>query len=65
MKIAFWIGLRIFLPFLLIDLLVSSVLVSMGMMMVPPVLIAMPFKLLMFILADGWTLVAGTLMSSF
>ncbi|MCD4823716.1 MAG: flagellar type III secretion system pore protein FliP [Phycisphaerae bacterium] len=65
LKIAFMIGLRIFLPFVIIDMLVGSVLVSMGMLMLPPVLISLPFKLLMFVLADGWTLVAGTLMSSF
>ncbi len=65
LKIAFLIGLRIFLPFVIIDMLVGSVLVSMGMLMLPPVLISMPFKLLMFVLADGWTLVAGTLISGF
>ncbi|MBN1943062.1 MAG: EscR/YscR/HrcR family type III secretion system export apparatus protein [Phycisphaerae bacterium] len=65
LKIAFLMGLRIFLPFVIIDLLVGAVLVSMGILMLPPVLIAMPFKLLMFVLADGWALVAGTLMNSF
>jgi flagellar biosynthetic protein FliP len=65
LKVAFLMGLRIFLPFVIIDMLVGAVLVSMGMLMLPPVLIAMPFKLLMFVLADGWTLVAGTLMNSF
>lgn len=65
LKIAFLMGLRIFLPFVMIDMLVGSVLVSMGILMLPPVLIAMPFKLLMFVLADGWALVAGTLMNSF
>ncbi|MBN1553235.1 MAG: EscR/YscR/HrcR family type III secretion system export apparatus protein [Phycisphaerae bacterium] len=65
LKIAFLMGLRIFLPFVIIDMLVGSVLVSMGILMLPPVLIAMPFKLLMFVLADGWALVAGTLMNSF
>ena len=58
-------GLRLFLPFVIIDMLVGSLLVSMGMLMLPPVLISMPFKLLLFVLADGWTLVAGTLMTSF
>ena len=58
-------GFRVFLPFLVIDMLVSSVLVSMGMLMLPPVLISLPFKLLLFVLADGWHLVVGTLMSSF
>ena len=65
LKIAFLMGFRIYLPFLIIDMLVASVLISMGMLMLPPVLISMPFKLLLFVLADGWHLVAGTLMSSF
>ena len=65
LKVAFTIGFRIFLPFLVIDMLVASVLVSMGMLMVPPVLISLPFKLLLFVLADGWRLVIGTLMKSF
>ncbi len=65
LKIAFTIGFRIFLPFLVIDMLVASVLTSMGMFMLPPVLISLPFKLLLFVLADGWHLVVGTLMQSF
>ncbi len=65
LKTAFLIGFRIFLPFLIIDMLVASILVSMGMLMLPPVLISLPFKLLLFVLADGWSLVAGTLMKSF
>lgn len=65
LKVAFWMGFRIFLPFLIIDMLVASVLVSMGMLMLPPVLISLPFKLLLFVLADGWHLVVGTLMRSF
>jgi len=65
LKIAFLMGFRIFLPFLVIDMLVASVLVSMGMLMLPPVLVSLPFKLLLFVLADGWRLVVGTLMSSF
>jgi len=65
LKVAFMIGFRIYLPFLVIDMLVASVLISMGMLMLPPVLISMPFKLLMFVLADGWHLVVGTLMRSF
>jgi flagellar biosynthetic protein FliP len=65
LKVAFIIGLRVLLPFVIIDMLVGTVLVSMGVLMLPPVLIATPLKLLMFIMADGWTLVAGTLMSSF
>ena len=65
LKTAFMIGFRIFLPFLIIDLLIASSLLSMGMMMVPPTLISLPFKLLLFVLADGWHLVVGTLMQSF
>ncbi len=65
LKVAFIMGFRIFLPFVIIDLLVASVLVSVGMLMVPPVLISLPFKLLLFVLADGWHLVVGTLMRSF
>jgi flagellar biosynthetic protein FliP len=65
LKVAFTMGFRIFLPFVIIDMLVASVLVSMGMWMVPPVLISLPFKLLLFVLADGWHLVVGTLMASF
>lgn len=65
LKVAFLMGFRIFLPFLVIDMLVASVLVSMGMLMVPPALISLPFKLLLFVLADGWHLVIGTLMTSF
>ncbi len=65
LKVAFEMGFRIFLPFLIIDMLIASVLVSMGMLMVPPVLVSLPFKLLLFVLADGWRLVVGTLMGSF
>ena len=64
LKTAFIIGFRIYLPFLVIDLVIATVLVSMGMMMLPPVLISLPFKLLLFVLADGWHLVAGALMAS-
>ncbi|MBK9127835.1 MAG: flagellar type III secretion system pore protein FliP [Phycisphaerales bacterium] len=64
MKTAFLIGFRIYLPFLVIDLVIATVLVAMGMMMLPPVLISLPFKLLLFVLADGWHLVAGALMAS-
>jgi len=53
------------LPFLVIDMVIASILISMGMMMLPPVLISLPFKLLLFVLADGWHLVAGTLIASF
>jgi len=65
LKVAFMMGFRIYLPFVVIDMLVASTLVSMGMLMLPPMLISLPFKLLLFVLADGWRLVAGTLMSSF
>ncbi|MEY4119309.1 MAG: flagellar biosynthetic protein FliP [Planctomycetota bacterium] len=63
LKTAFLIGFRIYLPFLVIDMVVSSLLVSMGMMMLPPVLVSLPFKLLLFVLVDGWTLVAGGLLT--
>ncbi len=64
LKSAFVIGFRIYLPFLVIDMVIATVLVSMGMLMLPPVLISLPFKLLLFVLADGWHLVAGSLMAS-
>jgi flagellar biosynthetic protein FliP len=64
LKTAFVLGFRIYLPFLVIDMVIATVLVSMGMMMLPPVLISLPFKLLLFVLADGWHLVAGSLLSS-
>lgn len=65
LKVAFLIGFRLYLPFLIIDMVVSSVLISMGMLMLPPVLVSLPFKLLMFVLVDGWALVAGNLLNSF
>jgi flagellar biosynthesis protein FliP len=65
LKTAFLIGFQIFLPFLIIDMVVSSVLIAMGMLMLPPVLISLPFKLLLFVLVDGWHLVVGMLMQSF
>ncbi len=64
-KTAFVMGFRIYLPFLVIDMVIASVLVSMGMLMLPPVLISLPFKILLFVLADGWQLVVGSLLSSF
>lgn len=64
-KTAFEIGFLLFLPFLIIDMVVASVLLSMGMIMLPPILISMPFKLLIFILVDGWYLVIGSLVKSF
>jgi flagellar biosynthetic protein FliP len=62
---AFEIGFLIFLPFLIIDMVVSSILMSMGMMMLPPVMVSLPFKLIFFVLVDGWQLVAGSLIQSF
>ncbi len=62
---AFEIGFLLYLPFLVIDLVVASVLMSMGMMMLPPVTVSLPFKLIFFVLVDGWSLVAGTLVKSF
>jgi flagellar biosynthesis protein FliP len=65
LKSAFQIGFLIFIPFVIIDLVVASVLMSMGMMMLSPVLISLPFKLMLFVLVDGWSLVMGTLAASF
>lgn len=65
LKTAFQIGFLIFIPFLIIDLVVSSVLMSMGMMMLSPMLISLPFKLMLFVLVDGWALLLGTLAGSF
>jgi flagellar biosynthetic protein FliP len=65
LKTAFQIGFVIFIPFLIIDLVVASVLMSMGMMMLSPLMISLPFKIMLFVLVDGWTLVVGTLVSSF
>ena len=65
LKRAFMMGFMIYIPFLVIDMIVASVLMSMGMMMLPPVIISMPFKLLLFVLVDGWSLVVGSLIKSF
>ncbi|MFM8819870.1 MAG: flagellar type III secretion system pore protein FliP [Phenylobacterium sp.] len=65
LKRAFEIGFLLFIPFLVIDLVVASVLMSMGMMMLPPVVVSLPFKLIFFVLVDGWRLVAGSLIESF
>lgn len=62
---AFEIGFLLFIPFLIIDLVVASILMSMGMMMLPPIIISLPFKLIFFVLVDGWRLVAGSLVESF
>ncbi|MGZ3651939.1 MAG: flagellar type III secretion system pore protein FliP [Bdellovibrionota bacterium] len=65
LKTAFQIGFMLYLPFLIIDMVVASVLMAMGMMMLPPVVISLPFKLLLFVLVDGWELVIGSLVRSF
>ena len=65
LKTAFQVGFMIFIPFLVIDLVVSSILMSLGMMMLSPVLVALPFKLMLFVLADGWNLLLGSLAASF
>lgn len=65
LKVAFLMGFRLYLPFLVIDMVIASLLISMSMMMLPPVLISLPFKLLLFVLVDGWQLVVGSLLTSF
>jgi flagellar biosynthetic protein FliP len=65
LKTAFEIGFLLYLPFLVIDMVVASILMSMGMMMLPPVMISLPFKLLIFVLVDGWNLIVGNLVKSF
>jgi len=65
LKTAFTIGFVLFLPFLIIDMVVASILLSMGMMMLPPIMVSLPFKLLLFVLVDGWYLVVGSLVKSF
>ena len=65
LKTAFQIGFLVFIPFLIIDLVVASVLMSMGMMMLSPMLISLPFKIMLFVLVDGWSLLIGTLAASF
>jgi flagellar biosynthetic protein FliP len=65
LKTSFVMGFKIYLPFLVIDMVIASILISMGMMMLPPVLISLPFKLMLFVLADGWGLVVGSLLHSF
>ena len=65
LKRAFEIGFLVFVPFIIIDMVVASVLMSMGMMMLPPVMISLPFKLIFFVLVDGWYLIAGSLVKSF
>ena len=65
LKTAFQIGFLIFLPFLIIDMVVASVLMSMGMMMLPPIIISLPFKIMLFVMADGWSLIMEMLAASF
>ena len=65
LKTAFQIGFLLYIPFLILDMVVASVLMAMGMMMLPPVIISMPFKLLLFVLVDGWQLVTGSILRSF
>jgi flagellar biosynthetic protein FliP len=65
LKTAFQIGFIVFMPFLIIDMLVASVLMSMGMMMMSPVIVSLPFKIMLFVLVDGWTLLIGSLVQSF
>ena len=65
LKTAFQIGFMIFIPFLIIDLVVASILMAMGMMMLSPMIVSLPFKLMLFVLVDGWSLIMGTLASSF
>jgi flagellar biosynthetic protein FliP len=65
LKTAFQIGFMIYIPFLILDMVVASVLLSMGMMMLPPIMVSLPFKLLLFVLVDGWYLVVGSIVQSF
>ncbi|PIP71461.1 MAG: flagellar biosynthetic protein FliP [Nitrospinae bacterium CG22_combo_CG10-13_8_21_14_all_47_10] len=65
LKTAFQIGFLIYIPFLILDMVVASILLSMGMMMLPPVLISLPFKLMLFVMVDGWYLIVGSLIKSF
>ena len=65
LMIAFIIGFVLYVPFLIIDMVVASVLLSMGMMMLPPVMVSLPFKLMLFVLVDGWNMVIGSMLNSF
>jgi flagellar biosynthetic protein FliP len=65
LKTAFQIGFMLYIPFIILDMVVASILLSMGMMMLPPVMISLPFKLMLFILVDGWNLLIGSLVKSF
>jgi flagellar biosynthetic protein FliP len=65
LKTGFTIGFMLYIPFLILDMVVSSVLLAMGMMMLPPMMVSMPFKLLLFVMVDGWSLLVGSLVNSF
>ena len=65
LKTGFTIGFLIYIPFLILDMVVASILLAMGMMMLPPVMISLPFKILLFILIDGWNLLIGSLVNTF
>ncbi len=65
LRTSFQIGFILFVPFLVIDLVISSILLSMGMMMLPPIMVSLPFKILLFVLVDGWNLVVQSLVKSF
>jgi len=65
LKVAFQIGFLLYLPFIVVDMVVASILLSMGMMMLPPIMISLPFKILLFVMVDGWNLLVGSLMKSF
>jgi len=64
-KHAMWIGFVIYIPFIVIDMIVASTLMSMGMMMLPPAMISLPFKVLLFVMVDGWQLIIGSLLQTF
>jgi flagellar biosynthetic protein FliP len=65
LKVSFLIGFQIYVPFLILDIVVASITISMGMLMLPPVMISLPLKLLLFVLVDGWHLIVGMLLQSF
>ena len=65
LKTGFQIGFLIYIPFLILDMVVASILLSMGMMMLPPVMVSLPFKILLFVMVDGWNLMIGSLVNSF
>ena len=65
LKTGFTIGFMLYIPFLILDMVISSILLAMGMMMLPPMMVSMPFKILLFVMVDGWTLLIGSLVNSF